>query len=204
MRQFIVGALAGAILLTTGCNKSNQDNSAGSAVERAAAAADYYTVRAGPVPNAQITALAGTFQLLKASAANGIPSDRLGGGCLIFAAADLGYTKMAAMQCHQNADCYTGEGESAGYCDGQTHSCWAKPGNVPDEALCNKHIILNVNELTPAPKSPFDASKVVKAGAKVRVDACLNKAGADPGATGCGSKDGADRIEVMGPVATVK
>jgi hypothetical protein len=46
----------------------------------------------------------------------------------------------------------------------------------------------------------------IKPGAKVRVVACLNQIGfkPPPNGTGCPSIDGPDRIEVFGPVATVK
>ena len=225
MRQFTIGMLCGAAaLLATSCNKPTANQAAGAVNaggEAAAAAQDYYTVNALPVPDAKISALQGKFKMLKVGEADGIPSDGLGGACLVFAAADLGFPVMAANKtCTTNLSCKTGEigndgtAASATYCDGKTHTCWAKPGaNGAGLALCNKGIVMKPDDLNVAPADPpagggpIDASKFkIKPGAKVRVVACLQKIDAikGPGGTGCPSIDGKDRIEVMGPVATVK
>ena len=217
MRQFTIGMLCGtAALLATSCNKPTANQAAGAVNaggEAAAAAQDYYTVRAGPVPDAKISALSGNFQMLKVSAAQGIPSNQRGGACLIFPAADLGFTKMAAKTCTKNSDCSVkGENELGVYCDGDTNSCWAKPTiNNGNNELCNRPITMTASTLNPVPadppvgKGPIDVRQFkIQAGAKVRVVACLNKLGANPVTTGCASPNGPDRIEVMGPVATVK
>ena len=222
MRQFTIGMLCtAAFFAAAACNKS-QENKGSEAVnaggQAAAAADEYYTVSALPVSDSKITALQGKFKLLKVGAGAGIPSDRRGGGCLVFAAADLGFPKMAARSCTTNRSCETGEigtdgmAASATYCDGKTHSCWAKPGsNDAANALCNKAIIMVPDELNVAPadppagKGPIDASKWVKPGAKVRMVACVGKPWnpPPPPLPPCARVDTADRIEVMGPVATV-
>jgi len=201
--RFISLSLATLALAACGGNPPGADeNASGNAV----AAADYYTVRAGPVADARIDALSGTFQMLKVSAANGIPSNGRGGACLVFAAGDLpGLDQIANKRCETNAQCQDANA-SAAYCDAQTHSCWVRPKKDPSGSqTCNRPITMTPTTLNPVPANPVDASPLdVKPGAKVRVVACLNKLGASPQLTGCGSIDGADRIEVFGPVATVK
>ena len=220
MRQFCLGILCSAAFLATACNKSS-DNQAPADLnaggEQGAAAADeYFTVRAGPVANAKISALAGNFQMLKVAAAIGIPSKGSGGACLTFAAADLGFAKMATTKCTTNTDCYTRENgndgmpASAAYCDAPTRSCWAKPKSQgAANALCNKGKIFPASKLNPVPDPPdgsgqIDVSKWVKPGAKVRVVACVQKPYTGPPPPPCGQVESADRIEVLGPVATVK
>jgi hypothetical protein len=223
MRQFTIGVLcSAAFLASAACNKS-PENQAPEAVnagsDEAAGTDKYYTVNALPVPDARITALQGKFKMVEAGAADGIPSDGTGGACLVFAAADLGYPAMAAKSCTTNKSCATGEigtdgtAASATYCDGKTHSCWAKPGsNGAALALCNKGIKMKPDDLNfapadpPAGKGPIDAGKWVKPGAQVRVVACLQRIDAvkGPGGNGCPTVDGDARIEVMGPVANVK
>ena len=210
MRHIVIAALCGATILANGCSseKKAADNGPAANIEASAnAATDYYKVRAGPVPNAKLNALSATFQLLKVSEAEGIPSDGHGGACLIFAAADLGYSKMAATQCHTNLECNTHEGESAAYCDTQTNSCWARPGSDPSGAkTCNRPIQMSPNVLNPVPVQPVDAGALgIKAGANVRVVACLNKgAGPYPGGDPpCKKIDSADRMEVMGVPAKI-
>jgi hypothetical protein len=164
-----------------------------------------YTIRAGPVPDARIGALSGTYQLLATADPSGIPSNRSGGACLVFPAADLDFPLMAAVQCSNNQSCTTTENPN-GYCDVPARTCWSRP-NRPDARgkLCNTGLILNPNDLNPVPAVAVDAASLgLRPGARVRVIACLNKLGADPVGTGCRSKDGPDRIEVMGPVATLR
>jgi hypothetical protein len=221
MRQLIIGFVSIAALATGGCSsKTSETSGANAGTEQAAtnaAAEDHYTVRAGPVANAKISALAGTFQMLKVAAPNGIPSNGRGGACLVFAAADLGLSEMAGTSCTKNSDCEStqngndGKPASAYYCDGQTKSCWARPGSdLSGAETCNRPITMTAAALNPVPSTtagPADAGTLgVKPGAKVRVLACVQATGAIPGltGTGCGSIDGTDRIEVMGPVATIK
>ena len=191
-------------IVVAGCSGNAPDENASG--KAATAAATLYTIRAGPVPNAQLGALAGSFQLLETGNPAGIPSDRLGGACLAFAAADLGYTQMAAKQCTKNSDCSTPGENEFGYCDAQTNSCWAKPkGPTANAALCRKGQVWTATDTHPVPIQPANAAQFgIKAGAKVRVVACLNKSGIDGAQTGCASKDGPDRIQVLGPVATVR
>ena len=192
------------VLILVGCsgNPPTDENAAGSSQGATEAR---YTIRAGPVPNAQAGALAGTFQLLETGGPNGIPSARIGGACLAFPAADLGFPQMAAKQCAKNSECATSE-NPVGYCDVEQRTCWSRP-NRPDArpALCNTGITLNPNDLNAVPAQPVNVAPFnIAPGAKVRVIACLNKAGANPRATGCASADGPDRIEVMGPIATIR
>lgn len=200
MRAFI---LLPALVLA-GCGDNSADrNVAGSAQ---GGGEPRYTVRAGPVPNAQVAALSGTFQLLETGSPSGIPSTRVGGACLVFPAADLGFTQMAAKQCSKNSDCATTGENPVGYCDVAEHKCWSRP-NQPTArpALCNVGGTLNPSDLNAVPKQPVDVAQFnIAPGAKVRVVACINKTGASPTGTGCGSPDGPDRIEVMGPVATIR
>ena len=217
MRQFMIGILCTAAHFSASCSKSPEGEApeavnAGGAEQANAAAEEYYTVRAGPVANAKINALSGDFQVLKVSAAQGIVSDRRGGACLIFRPEDLGFSKMAAKSCTSNKDCYTGEGESAGYCDLGAHQWWAKPSTFDAaNALCNKGKIFDAGTVNSVPADPpgpgpIDVSKWVKPGAKVRVVACIGKPWnpPPPPAPPCGQVDTADRVEVMGPAATVK
>lgn len=201
MRQLIAVALAGAVLLTTACNKSNPENGAANVIEsKAAAQLDTYTVRPGPIPNAKLAALAGTFQLLKVSGPDAIPSDGHGGACLVVPA--------NAPTCSKNSDCPSSNG-IAGYCDTEkTHTCWATPSGDPGGVKsCNRPILMYPNVLNPVPVQPVDAASIgIKVGDKVRVVACLNK-GAPPypgGVAPCKKIDSPDRIEVMGETATVK
>lgn len=208
MRLYLIGIACSVACLTTACGgppekHASEDMNAGT--EQATVGADeYYTVRAGPVPNANANSLSGTFQLHKASAQNGIPSERKGGACLVFDAAGLGLTKMAAIKnCKLNNDCKTDESYGAQYCDAQTKSCWAKPAGPINAGLCLKGVILDVNAVNAVPPQPLDLATygvVLKPEAKVRVVACLNKTGT----TACGLVDSNDRIEVFGPEATVK
>ena len=207
MRLYLIGIACSVACLTTACGgppekHSSEDLNAGS--EEATVGADeYYTVRAGPVPNANANSLSGTFQLHKASAQNGILSERKGGACLVFDAAGLGLTKMAAIKnCTLNKHCETDEPYSAQYCDAQTNSCWAKPAGPINGALCLKGK-LDVNAVNAVPPQPLNLATyglALKPDAKVRVVACLNKAGT----TGCGQVDSNDRIQVFGPEATIK
>jgi hypothetical protein len=223
MRQFTIGILCGAAFFAlTSCNKSPQGQAsepANAGGEASPAATDYFTVRAGPVANAKVTALSGTFQMLKVSAAQGIPSNGVGGACIVFAAADLGYPVMASRSCTTNLSCQTGENgndgkpASAFYCHQATHTCWARPGSDPfGNATCNRPITMTPAVLNPVPPDPpgagpVDATKLgIKPGAKTRVVACLNKGQPPypPPGPGCRQIDSNDRIEDFGPIATVK
>ena len=197
MRQFTVGLLSVAGVLTA-IAWSSAIHTQGQ---------EYFTVRAGPVANAKISALSGDFQVLKVGPGNGIPSPQLGGACLIFDPGDLGLTELASRRCDANSQCQGG-GASAGYCDGQTHSCWARPiGDPLGAGLCNKGKVFEAHVVNSAPVGPIDVAQYgVRPGAKARVVACLNKTGFVPGlnGTGCPSIDGPDRVEVLGPIAIVK
>ena len=208
MRPYLIGIACSVACLATACGgppekHSSTDTNAGSE-EATVGAEEYYTVRAGPVPNANANSLSGTFQLHKASAQTGILSERKGGACLVFDAAGLGLTKMAAIKnCTLNSDCKTDERYGAQYCDAQTKTCWAKPTGPINPALCLKGVVLDVNAVNAVPPQPVDPAQfgvALKPEAKVRVVACLNKAGT----TGCGQVDSNDRIEVFGPEATIK
>lgn len=168
--------------------------------------APHYTIRAGPVDHAEASAVSGTFQIHRAEGPSGIPSARLAGGCLEFLAADLGYEQMAAKQCRKNSDCSTpGENEFAA-CDLETKQCWSRPtGLAAALKLCNRGLIAPTNALIPVPAEPVDVRQFgIRTGTHVRVGACLNKAGINPQETGCLSADGADKIQVWGPVTRVR
>lgn len=198
MRQLAVGFLGsvsilGAIAWSAASHEQSQQ---------------YFTVRAGPVPNARISALSGTFQMLKAGPGKGIPSSGVGGACLVFSAADLpDLSDIAAKKCSANHECQS-EHASAGYCDGKAHSCWMRPkSDVSGSATCNRPIAMTAAVLNRVPAAhPANVGLLgVKPGARVRVVACLNK-GAPPfpnKKAPCALIDSADRVEVMGPVATV-
>ncbi len=165
-----------------------------------------YTIRAGPVANADAEAVVGSFQILQAGGPEAIPSTGLSGGCLEFHPADLGFTRMAAKQCQRNSECSTpGENEFAA-CDTQTGQCWSRPpGPAASAALCHRGITPPVNALVPVPAQPVDVRQFgIQRGAHVRVGACLNKAGIDPRVTGCQTSDGPDKIQVWGPVARIR
>jgi hypothetical protein len=225
MRQFIIGILCSAAFLG-GCSSNSNETAGTNASGETAAAEEYFTVRAGPVANASASAISGTFQMLKVAQANGIPSAGRGGACLAFRASDLGFTEMAKIQCQTDAQCSnpapdgtTGPDAGSyapdpanpthresryGYCgDG---ICWSKPIQPgADPAVCNRPITMTANVLNPVPKTPSDLRPYsIKRGAKVRVVACLNKAGIDPTKTGCASVSGTDLVHDMGPVGTVR
>jgi hypothetical protein len=204
MRQILVGIFASAALLTTaGCSKNEPNNAAENVTANLSAAAqDYFKILALPVKSTSAKALQGEFMIVPASATDGIPSVRVAGGCLIFNPADIGLSELAGRSCNTNAQCQGG-GASAGYCDGQTHSCWARPAWDPAGAqLCNKGKVFAANVHNLAPAMPLDVSANIKPGTRVRVDACLNKTFTS--SPPCKEIDSPDRIEVMGPVAKVQ
>ena len=210
MRRIQFGLLCGAAILLAACSSKTDDSTNVGA--ESAAEQDYFTVRAGPVSPGEIGSVGGNFQMLKVSAANGIPSDGVGGACLVFAAADLGFPQMAAKSCTKHEDCTIGEtgndgmAASAAYCDGKTHSCWAKPKAAnAGNALCNRPITMTPTVLNAVPKQPVDVRTFkVKPGAKVRVVACLNKSDIDVTKTGCASTTPTDAVYDLGPVATLR
>lgn len=165
-----------------------------------------FTIRAGPVDKAEAAAVAGTFQIHRTGAPDGIPSSRLAGGCLEFLAADLGFSQMAAIQCSKNSDCSVPGENEFGACDTETKQCWAKPdGLAAGAALCNRGLIAQANELISVPSQPVDIRQFgIQPGSHVRVGACLNKSGINPQATGCLSRDGTDKIQVWGPVTKIR
>jgi hypothetical protein len=203
MRQFTIGILsATALAAAIGLSYESSGKTGPS----------YYKIVAHPVTKQNLTALQGTFRMIKTSAGGGIPSNRIGGGCLVFAAADLGLSAMAGTSCTKNDDCKSsqsgndGKPASAYYCHRQTRSCWARPGSDPfGKDTCNRPITMTPNVHNPAPVRPVDASKLgVKKGAHVRVVACLNKIPYPSTGAGCKAIDSTDRMEVFGPVANVK
>jgi hypothetical protein len=183
MRQITIGILYSAAFLASSCNKHPEDQSpeaVNAAGEVANAAQAYYTVQADEITDAKITALQGTFQMLNATAANGIPSTGGGGACLVFRAKDLGFTTMDGKKCSSNSDCtvlppptvtdptkpefYSYVPDPAnpshkearfGYCDKQNKQCWAKPiTNNGGNAVCNRPIIMTPGTVNQVPKNP--------------------------------------------------
>jgi hypothetical protein len=165
-----------------------------------------YTVRAGPVAKSGMTAAQGTFQVHRSGAPAAIPSSRLAGACLIFPAADLGFTRMAAKQCRKDADCATPGENLDGTCDVETNQCWSKPaGAAAAGALCNRGLVAPEGKLIPVPVQPAYLQMFnISPGTRVRVRACLNKSGIIPSRTGCLALDGPDRVTDMGPVTRVR
>lgn len=216
MRHFAIGILCTAAFFAAGCNKSPEGQApeavnAGGNEGAAAAAVEYFTIRAGPIAPAKISALSGNFQMLKVGAGAGIPSPKVGGACIVFSAADLGITKIAGATCNINSDCED-SGVAAYYCHAPTHSCWVRPSTDPKgDDTCNRPIPMTAAVLNPVPKTPITAATAtklgIKAGTRARVVACLNQTGfvrpPNPHPTGCPSIDGPDRIEDFGPVATI-
>jgi len=228
MRQIMFNMLfSAAFVATASCSKSPDENasqSVNAGGEDAAAGGPYYTVRADDVADANLTALQGTFAMVSATAADGIPAAGLGGACLAFTAKDLGFSTMDGKRCTSNADCsvdapagtapnspeaYSYAPDPArpdhrenrfGYCDTQNKQCWSKPiTDNGNNAVCNRPVTMTPGTLNPVPKQPIDVSKWVKQGAKVRVVACLNKGGPNfNGKPPCGQIVSADRIEVLG------
>ena len=202
MRQSSSSLIVAVLLSAAACSGPRSDqaneNASGQAEE-------YFTVRAGPIANAQVAAVDGTFQMLKVGAGNGIPSTGRGGACIVFDPADLGFAEMAGKQCTTNKSCDTNETSGFAYCDTRTAKCWVKLEGAPGEALCNRPITMTATTINHVPKQPTPATdSKVKPGTKARVVACLNKTGANIPVDGCGSVDGTERIEVMGPVATLR
>jgi len=170
-----------------------------------------YTIVGGPVVGEPKNGVNGSFRITEVQPA-GIPSERLGGACIVFAAKDLSFHDMARKKCVRNSDCVTpGEAEKGVYCHKPTNTCWAKPvGDAADQALCER------SKDFPRPKNwdvnkdhPISANPVslrpfgIEKGARARVVACLGRAYVDPAQSGCASMDGPDRIEAMGPVVVL-
>lgn len=183
MRQ-LIGILCSTALLTAAACSKNPEGQAPESVnagsEDAAAAESYYTVEAHDITNNTITAVQGTFAMVPATAANGIPSNGRGGACLVFRAKDLGFTTMDAKKCTKNSDCtvlpppeitdttkpeyYSYSPNPAdpdhrearfGYCDTQNKQCWAKP--ITDNggnAVCNRPLVMTPGTVNLVPNNP--------------------------------------------------
>jgi hypothetical protein len=130
--------------------------------------APYYRIAASPLTGSMASGISGSFRVVRAvvyrpqhpdqsAFTTGIKSERYGGACVAFAAADLGYTAMAAKQCSTNLDCSNEKKQTEpddptlapseqrgvyrpdpvndpnhyesryGYCDRSAHACYAKP-----------------------------------------------------------------------------
>ena len=171
-----------------------------------APSAPRFTIRAGPVEHNEARAMSGTFQVTRTGAPDGIPSSFLAGACLEFLAADLGFAGMAAIRCEKNSDCAVPSENEFGACDTATNRCWSKPpGIAAGLKLCNRGVIAAPSDRIPVPLVPVNVEELgIKRGSHVRVGACLNKAGIDPRATGCLALDGKDKIQVWGPISSVR
>lgn len=208
MRQLLFTSAAIATLSLAACS-GNAPDSAQNASGNQAAGEEYFTVRAGAVTDARAVAVSGNFQVQRTGAPRGIPSDGLGGACLVFAAGDVGYQQLADKQCQSNLDCSIPGENVYGYCDSGTGSCWARPRNdLAGAKTCNRPLAMTPAVLNPVPRQPVDAGALgVRPGAKVRVLACLNKRGFVPGpapaGTGCAGT-GVDALHDWGTAATVR
>lgn len=187
MRPFAIGILcSAAFLATAGCNKTSRSE-APEAVNAGGeeAGGPYYTVKADDLSHADanITALQGRFEMVAATATDGIPSGGFGGACLVFPAKDLGFTAMAKVKCTTNASCSKLPASSTedpvkyapdpadpthfenryGYCDTQNNQCWSKPLALPagpsappptEPPVCNRPIKMTAGTVNAVPKKP--------------------------------------------------
>jgi hypothetical protein len=181
MRQLIGFVLAASAVLTTGCNKSNAQNAPTSGKT-----IPHFMIVPGPVTGSRAAGINATFKLVQATVGQGgegITSDQLGGACILFRAADLGYTQMAAKSCTTQEDCATGEGLP--YCEGG--QCWARPDPGPDatiDPLCRKsgdttpatHWPIN-QPVQIADPGPIPAPANLRPNAQARLLACLRGKG---------------------------
>jgi len=202
MRQLALALLFTAPLLAAaGCNKSPGNQNTSNVGVGQGAPLPHYTIVAGPVTGNRSSGIDATFRITQASApdggpASGIPSDLMGGACIIFRVQDLDYHLVAARSCTQDADCETRE-PSAHYCQQATGQCWARPGRPPgQDPLCNR----SVDYTPPTKKWPVDtdvpisknqnpipvSSYNLKPNAQALVVACLRGKGAK---NGCGDKN---------------
>ena len=184
MRQLMPWALAAATLFAAGCDKNNAENASANLGEKTL---PHYMIVPGPVTGSRAAGINATFKLVQATVGNGgkesgITSDQLGGACILFRAADLGYTQMAAKSCTTQEDCATGEGVP--YCQGG--QCWARPDVAPDkpDPLCRRSG--DTNPPTPWPvdqpvkiadPGPIPAPANLHPNAQARVLACLRGKG---------------------------
>jgi hypothetical protein len=134
VRQFTFALLCGASLLCAACGKSPEANGQANAGD----GPPLYKNVPGAVTGDRAAGINSSFRIIEA--AGGIPSDRYGGACIVFRAADLGYPLMAAKQCTKDEDCATGEAD-AHYCQKSTKQCLARPNPTGDkDPYCNRSI----------------------------------------------------------------
>ena len=201
MRQFIIRMLcSAAFLAAVGCNNNAPDNNAANEAAGQGALLPHYTVAAGPVTGNRASGIDASFRITQASPpgnpADGIPSDLLGGGCIVFRVQDLNFHLVTAKSCTQDADCETTE-KSAHYCQHGTGQCWARP-EMPrgEDPLCNR----SVDYSPPTKQWPVDtdvrvsknanaisvASYNLEPNSQALAIACLRGKGAK---SGCGDKN---------------
>lgn len=137
MRQFTIALLCGAALLVGCTNKSNENAATNGAGQESAAPPLYKNVP-GAVTGNRADGINSSFKIIQA--AGGIPSDRYGGACIVFRAADLNFPLMAAKRCAKDEDCATGEA-IAHYCQHSTKQCLARPNPAGGrDPYCNRSI----------------------------------------------------------------
>lgn len=124
MRQFALAFLIAAPALTLGCTNNSNENAATNVAGKEAVAPPLFKNVPGPITGDRASGLNASFRIVQA--AGGIPSDRYGGACIVFRAADLQYQDMARVQCTKDEDCATGEAQ-AHYCHKPTKQCLARP-----------------------------------------------------------------------------
>ena len=189
MRHVSIALLCGASLLTAGCNKSPEANVQGNQTSPG----PLYTIAAGPVTGDRTAGINGTFRITEA--ADGIPSDRMAGACIIFRAEDLDYSAMPK-SCNNDSQCKA-DGAS-GYCSPE-HTCWGRPLIKPPapDPLCRRSLDTHApwpadtdNKIKESGSIPVPSG--LHANAMAVVVACLRGAGspgestADPASTACG------------------
>lgn len=139
VRQLGLMTAVAAPLLALGCtNNSNENATTNVNGPAVAATPPLYKNVPGAVTGDRASGINATFKIIQA--AGGIPSDRLGGACIVFRAQDLGYDTMAAQRCSRDEDCGTGEA-IAHYCQKSTKQCLARPNVTgPKDPYCKRSI----------------------------------------------------------------
>ncbi|MCL6684028.1 hypothetical protein [Sphingomonas alba] len=138
MRHLALALLFVSPLFATGCNKYSPAENASANDAAAAPAAELYVIEAGTITGNRQPGINSWFKVK--SSKDGIESDRLGGECILFRPADLGYTQMAGKTCTDDDGCATGEGYP--YCHADSGKCWTRP-IVPQGAkdpYCNRSV----------------------------------------------------------------
>jgi len=113
--------------------------------------------------------LQGSFRISTSPSRNAIPSNGIGGACLVADLNQFDIPRMSSGQdrkCTKNSDCNEGLRTGwSGYCDADgERTCWVRPGHGTTE-LCNKSVdyappnVWEEDTKHPSNTTPFDLSK---------------------------------------------